>query len=161
MLVQPLDRIFHIIRTNASQVIQALGTQEVRGGRSAVHGEARMHACKLVRWMAACSDARRPVQVGVILLHNLIVQLMQNGAFATCCPAPAGPAGGGCQRAARQPQGRRGHQHHRSGCGLVVLLFWPSKRVRGGSAGLVGPGLPRSSFRLVGRQCIRGMCVCH
>lgn len=30
MLVQPLDRIFHVIRTNASQVIQALGTQEVR-----------------------------------------------------------------------------------------------------------------------------------
>lgn len=60
MLVQPLDRIFHIIRTNASQVIQALGTQEVRGARSAVHGEARMRACKLVHWMAACSDARRP-----------------------------------------------------------------------------------------------------
>lgn len=30
MLVQPLDRIFHVIRTNASQVIQALGTQAVR-----------------------------------------------------------------------------------------------------------------------------------
>lgn len=29
MLVQPMDRIFHIIRTNASQVVQALGTQEV------------------------------------------------------------------------------------------------------------------------------------
>lgn len=32
MLVQPLDRIFHVIRTNASQVVTALGTQEVRGG---------------------------------------------------------------------------------------------------------------------------------
>ena len=115
MLVQPLDRIFHVIRTNASQVIQALGTQEVRRGP----------------WEGASKAA----QTGMCLLHH-----WQESMCATWCMGDvpyaylpctlwatilAGPGSARCRRPSRQPQGRRGHQHHRSGCGVFQAMAKP------------------------------------